>query len=70
MEKPNKPTTIDPIEPTVRETAWGWMAISPPATPFCLGVTGHSEWEVREKFQCAAERWSVVLSDNNLENVW
>lgn len=48
------------IEPVVKKTTEGWLAISETLAPLRIAVVGRSEDEARERFAESREAWATL----------
>ena len=51
---------IRPCEPEVKESAIGWLAVTPRDHPYRIGVVGASEEEARRRFDSAFLAWDEL----------
>lgn len=51
---------IRSIEPVIRETPRGWLAVSPADSPLGIGVVGGTPDDALKEFQKAKEAWAVL----------
>lgn len=47
-------------EPAIRESALGWLAVSPLDYPYRIGVVGEDREEARRRFAAALAAWEEL----------